>query len=340
MKRVLCLYPFNAGTQAQLRASSPGLEMTFSGSDTQAGVDAVEDPDLDALLANFAPSDTRRLPRLGWLAIVGAGVDHIRAGDPWKHGITVTNGSGLHATAIAEYTLTQMLYFSQRGAERQCAQCERAWPSVWTEPWLNLLGNRLRDRTLTVVGYGSLGREVARLASAFGMRVLAVKANPSVRDDRGYSPPGLGDPDGRIPARIGALSDLCDMFRESQYAVLTLPSTPATERAVDAHALRSLPPHAVLINVARGPILDEAALCIALREGALRGAALDVATNEPVAADSPLWEVPNLVLTPHVSAIQEPDGWWDLVAGLMSENLARFAAGRELLNIVDGTRGY
>ncbi|SRR6266567_2755598 len=341
MKRILCLYPFTAQMQAHLRGISPELEITFNGTDSQAGVDALEDPTLDALLANFAPSDLRRqAPRLSWLAIVGAGVDHIRQGDPWKYGVTVTNGSGLHGTAIAEYTLAQMLHFSQRLAARQRAQVDSAWPGVWTERWLSLLGTALRGRTLTVVGYGSIGREVARLASAFGMRVLAVKANPTLKADRGFSPPGLGDPDGRIPVRIAPISELSELFRQSDYAVLTLPSTPSTERVVSAQAIRSLPGHAVLINVARGRILDEEALCAALRDGALRGAVLDVATTEPIPRGSLLWQVPNLVLTPHVSAIQDPEGWWDLVAGLMTENLARYAAGRELLNIVDGAAGY
>jgi phosphoglycerate dehydrogenase-like enzyme len=339
-KRVLCLYPFTTETQAQLRAISPELEITFAGTDTQAGVNAVEDQTLDALLANFAPSDIRRLPRLSWLGIIGAGVDHLRSGDPWQYGVTVTNGSGLHGTAIAEYTLAQMLFFAQHAADRQRAQVERAWPTVWTAGWISLLGARLRDRTLTVVGYGSIGREIARLAQAFGMRVLAVKAHPTVKGDRGYAPAGLGDPDGLIPARIAAISELGELFAESDYAVLTLPSTPSTERIVGGQAISSLPRHAVLINVARGKILDEEALCAALRDGALRGAVLDVATVEPIPPTSPLWQAPNLVLTPHVSAIQDPVGWWDLVAGLMSENLARYAAGRELLNTVDAAAGY
>jgi phosphoglycerate dehydrogenase-like enzyme len=340
-RRLLCLYPFTAQMQSQLRAISPELEITFAGSDTQAGVDAVEDPTLDALLANFAPSDLRRqLPRLSWLGIIGAGVEHLRAGNPWKHGVTVTNGSGLHGTAIAEFTLAQMLFFAQRVADRQRAQVESASPAAWTEGWISLLGTPLRDRTLTVVGYGSIGREIARLANAFGMRVLAVKANPTLKGDRGYSPPGLGDSEGRIPARIAPISELSELFCQSDYAVLTLPATPSTERIVSARAIRSLPRHAVLINVARGKILDEEALCAALRDGALRGAVLDVATAEPIPSNSLLWQVPNLVLTPHVSAIQDPEGWWDLVAGLMKENLARFAAGRELLNIVDGAAGY
>jgi phosphoglycerate dehydrogenase-like enzyme len=340
VRRVLCLYPFDAPTQARLAAISPDLGITFSGTDSQAGVDDLADPEAEVLLANYCPGDPTRLPSLRWLGLVGAGVEHLKKTDPWARGITVTNGSGLHATSIAEYTVSQMLFFSQQSAARERAQLERAWPSAWTDGWIALLGSSLRGRTITIVGYGSIGREIARLARAFGMRVLAVKADPTSKADRGYTPAGLGDPDGTIPERVARTSELGQLFAESDFAVLALPYTPATDRIVDAAALAALPPRAVIINVARGRVLDEGALVEALRRGAIRGAALDVATSEPVAADSPLWGVPNLVLTPHVSAINDPKGWWNLVAGLMHENLARYAAQRELLNVVDGAAGY
>ena len=340
MRKVTCLYPFDAPMQAQLRAISADLDITFLGTDSQAGVDALADPDVEGLLANFCPGDLTRLPSLRWLALVGAGVEHLRKADPWAHGVTVTNGSGLHGTAIAEYTLSQMLFFSQNTAARERSQVEGAWPTVWTDAWLALLGASLRGKTLTIVGYGSIGREIARLARAFGTRILAVKADPNARADRGYTPAGLGDVEGSIPERIGATKQLGEFFAESDFAVLTLPYTPATDRIVDAAAIAALPSRAVLINVARGRVLDEDALADALRRGAIRGAVLDVATAEPVPAESPLWRVPNLVLTPHVSAINDPKGWWGLVAGLMCENLARYAARRELLNTVDGAAGY
>lgn len=309
MRKVICLYPFDTPTQAHLRAISADLDITFSGTDSQAGVDALADPAAEGLLANFCPGDLARLPSLRWLGLVGAGVEHLKKADPWAHGVTVTNGSGLHATSIAEYTVSQMLFFSQRTAARERAQLDRAWPSAWTDTWLALLGSSLRGRTITIVGYGSIGREIARLARAFGMRVLAVKADPTAKADRGYTPPGVGDPDGTIPERIVRTSALSELFAESDFAVLALPYTPATDRIVDAAAIAALPPHAVLINVARGRVLDEDALAHALRRGAIRGAALDVATVEPVPSDSPLWGVSNLVLTPHVSAINDPKGW-------------------------------
>lgn len=339
-KRVLCFYPLEADARDRLRSLSPALDIVYMEPDAQSSVDAVSDGAVEALLANFYPGDPTRLPALKWLALVGAGVEHLRKADPWSRGITVTNGSGLHGTAIAEYTLSSMLVFAQHVAERQKVQQGHGWPPVWTDPWLALLGSSLRGKAITVVGYGSIGREIARLARAFGMRVLAVKADPSVRMDRGYTPAGLGDPDGSIPERIAGTTDLRSLFAESDFAVLTLPYTPKTDRIVDEAAIAALPPHAVLVNVARGRVLDEEALRVALERGRLRGAVLDVATVEPIPSGSALWGAPNLLLTPHVSAIQDPRGWWGLVAGLMTENLARYASGRALLNVVDGAAGY
>jgi phosphoglycerate dehydrogenase-like enzyme len=340
VRRVLCLYPFKRATAEKLAGISPELAITFAGPDGQDAVNAITDERFDALLANFCPVDLRKVPALKWLATIGAGVDHLKAIDPWSQGVTVTNGSGLHGTAIAEYTMAAFLWFSQNQSDRGENQKQRLWPTAWTERWKELLGASLRGRTLTVVGYGSIGREVARLASAFGMRVVAIKARPALMKDPGFSLPGLGDPDGAIPARTGDLADVAEFFAESDFAVLTLPATPRTEKIIDRAAIAALPRHAVLVNVARGKILDEAALSDALSRGSLRGAVLDVAVTEPLPKDSPLWQVPNLVLTPHISAINDPVGWWDLVAVLMTENLRRYAAGRELMNVVNGAAGY
>jgi len=340
VKRVLCLYPFDASTQARLRTSAPGVELVFAGADSQAGVDSLDDANAEGLLANYCPNDLSRVPKLRWLALVGAGVEHLKRIDPWSRGVTVTNGSGLQAGAIAEYVLANMLQLTQRVAERQRAHAQRSWPGPWTEPWIALLGRSLRGKTLTVVGYGSIGREIARLAHAFGMRILAVKANPGSRADRGYSPAGLGDPEGALPERVAATREMKELFAESDFVVLTLPFTSATERVIDAAAIAALPQRAVLINVGRGRVLDEEAGTLALERGAVAGAVLDVAAAEPVPADSALWRTPNLILTPHISPINDPVGWWDLVAGLMSENLARYSSGRPLLNVVDGAAGY
>ena len=335
-----CLYPFAEREQAQLRAVSPALAITFSPPDGPVQANAVVDRDAEVLLSNFCPSDPSGLPGLRWLALAGAGIEHLRAVDPWARGITVTNGSGLHATPMAEFVMSSLLWFSQRMRDRIANQEQRRWPPPGVEGWVDLLGYPLRGRTITVVGYGSIGREVARLADAFGMRVLAVKARPDQLADAGYSPPGVGDPSGRIPAAVVSPDQIARCFAESNYVALTLPWTPANDRIVDRQAIGALPRDAVLVNVARGKVIDEAALAEALTNGAIRGAVMDVAAVEPVPPESPLWRVPNLVLTPHVSGNNDPVAGWVALAALMTENLRRYATGRELVNVVSASRGY
>jgi phosphoglycerate dehydrogenase-like enzyme len=338
--RVRCLYPFAEREQAQLRAVSPALAITFSPPDGPAQANAVINRDAEVLLSNFCPSDLSGFPKLKWLALAGAGVEHLRAADPWARGITVTNGSGLHATPMGEFVMSSLLWFSQRMRDRIANQEQRGWPPPNVERWVNLLASPLRGRTITVVGYGSIGREVARLADAFGMRVLAVKARPDQLVDAGYTPPGIGDPSGRIPAEVVSPDQIPRCFAESNFVALTLPWTPATDRIVDRKAISALPRDAVLVNVARGKIIDEEALVEALTSGSIRGAVIDVAAAEPVPPESPLWQVPNLVLTPHVSGNNDPAGQWFALAALMAENLGRYGSKRELLNIVNAARGY
>lgn len=337
---VRCFYNFDEEMRARLRAVSPRLAITFSPPDGQAHVDDLDDPEVEVLLSKYCPRDPRRVPRLRWLAVPGAGIDHLGSTDRWGRGLTVTNGSGLFAVPMAEYVLAAMLFFSQRTSFRLLAQEQRSWPVPWEDTWLRLLGSRLRGRTITVVGYGSVGREVARLASAFGMTILAVKARPDQRRDTGYAWPGVGDPDGTIPQQVVGMRDMKECLARSDYVVLTLPSTAATARSIDADAIAALPPHAVLVNVARGSVMDEQALFDALKQGRVRGAALDVLTVEPVPADDPAWTVPNLLLTPHLSGISDPREVSIELVDLLCENLRRYSAGDPLLNVVDGARGY
>jgi phosphoglycerate dehydrogenase-like enzyme len=338
--RVRCMYPFDSSLQARLRRSSEALEFSFTAPDGQAQVDAIDDPTIEVLLSNSCPSNLDRFPKLRWLALAGAGIEHLVAKDPWSRGITVTNGSGLHASPMAEYALGAFLWFSQGFARREANQGQRGWPAPWGPAWIDLLGSPLRGRTLTVVGYGSIGREIARVASAFGMRVIAVKARPAQRADAGYAPPGVGDPSGTIPERIVGPEALADVFAVSQFVAISIPWTPATDKLIGRETIGALPREAVVVNVARGRVVDEAALIEAVASGKIRGAALDVLATEPPDTKSPVWTTPNIILTPHVSGANDPSGGWDALAALMGENLSRYASKRPLLNVADPRTGY
>jgi phosphoglycerate dehydrogenase-like enzyme len=189
-----------------------------------------------------------------------------------------------------------------------------------------------------IVGYGSIGRETARLARALGMRVLACKRNPERKADTGWSLPETGDPQGSLPEKYYGIAELQAMLKECDYVVLTLALTPATRHIIDAEALRSMKPGAVLVNVARGALVDEPALIEALHSGQIRAAGLDVFEKEPLPADSPLWAMPNVLLTPHIAGLH-PAHDAHLIS-LFTENLQRYLAGQPLLNLVDVAAGY
>lgn len=319
-----------------LRSAHPGYELIHDGEDTQDWVDALHDDEVEVLWASSAPGDLARTPRLRWLATAGAGIDEMVPLDPWGRGLTVTNGSGVHAVAMAEYVLGAALMATERIRDRLANQAVGAWTGVrWA-----LAGRGLRGRTALVVGYGSVGREAARLLHACGVRILAVKADPSRRVDTGWSEPGTGDPQGVLPERLEGPGALPELARDADLVVLTMPGTPATSGVVDVRFLEALPRDAWIISVGRGSAIDEPALLDALRAGRIGGAVLDVTAEEPLPADHPFWSEPRCVVTPHTSGIGDLDAMWHRVALLMAEQLRRDATGTPLLNVTSGSQGY
>jgi D-2-hydroxyacid dehydrogenase (NADP+) len=225
-------------------------------------------------------------PKLRWFQATSAGIDRLDEAGLLpllqSQGITITNVSGLHATPIGEYVLGVMLMFV-KGAHRFVrAQGRREW--------LRYMPAELRGKTVGIVGMGAIGTEVARLAKAFGCRVLAVRR--SARERRHDCPPA----DELLP-----LADLPYLLGESDYVVLATPLTSETRRLIGEAELRAMKPSACIINIARGGVVDEAALVRALKEGWIAGAGLDVFEQEPLPAESELWGLENVIISPHIS---------------------------------------
>lgn len=340
MIRVLDLFPFGPEERGRLDAASPRLLIAHSDANTQEHIDSLTGQDIEVLLAGHAPTDPDRLPGLRWIGSVTAGVEEIMANHPERRGIVVTNGSGLHVVAMGEYALAAMLQISQRIPERLEAQRARYWPEWRSADWLAAAGTRLRGKTVGIVGYGSVGREIARLAKALGMRVLAVKARPTELADQGYREEGTGDPEGVIPERVVGFASIGDVLAASDMVIVSVPLTDRTRGLVDAAFLGRMRPTAWLLNLGRGGHVDEPALLGALRERRIAGAVLDVFKDEPLPASSPFWEVDNVIVTPHLAGVAGPDAFWPSAARLLAENLRRYAAGGPLLNVVDPARGY
>jgi len=328
--RVLNVFPLAAPDRDRLARVSPRLHIEHA---EMSAIKELADPELEVLVANRVP-DLARNPNLRWMQAGSAGVDHLLEAAPWNHGVLLTNARGVYAVPLAEYVMTAMLAASQKVEIRRVVQAGGHWPKSEVE----YEASGLRGRTVVIAGYGTTGRELARLASAFGMRVLAVKARPEIVTDASFRVPGTGDPDGRIPERIVGLDQLAAVASEADYLALTLPLTRHSRGVISREVLESLPRHAWVINVARGAVVDEDALIDVLASGRIAGAWLDVFTTEPLPPESRLWKLPNVTVTPHLAGGN--DDSWSILCDLLIENLRRYLEGRPLLNVVDGERQY
>lgn len=260
-----------------------------------------------------------RAPQLRWLHTFSTGLEHLDGTGVLESSFTVTNARGVPAIPIAEHTLMFMLMFAKNMlkvmANHQKKRGKRTQPSS------------LEGMTLGIVGLGSIGSEVARLARAFRMRVLATRRGATSRQE------GVDGVDILYPPQ-----ELKTLMADSDFVILSLPVTSETRKIIGAAELRAMKPTSYLINVSRGAIVDEAALIAALRQGQIAGAGLDVTETEPLPPESPLWDLPNVILTPHESGATAD--YNDRGARFFYENLKRYLEGKPLLNIVDKKKGY
>ena len=296
---------------------------------------ALFDGDEEIFYGMIPPRDLSRAPRLKWVQLHSAGINHLTNHPILQSDVLVTTASGIHATPIGEFAIALMLALARKIPTMTRKQDHAEWPKG---KWNLLLGTELRGKTLGVVGYGSIGREVGRIATrGFAMRVLALTRGGDKRD-RDYHEPGVGDPDGTLPDAWFTRAQLLDLLAQSDFVLIATPLTDETRGMIGARELRAMKPTAFLVNIARGGIVDEAALVRALKENWLAGVGLDVFEKEPLPADSELWKLENALISPHVSgATRHYD---ERAVELFCENLRRYLCGEYLLNLVDTTKGY
>jgi len=265
------------------------------------------------------------VPRLRWLQASSAGVGPTIAKAGLEgSGLIITTASGVHAGPLAEYVMLGLLMWSKQFPLITRQQKAHHWQQYATD--------ELPGKTLTIIGPGKIGREVARLAQAFGMRVLASPSQLEGRAAADYNAQALFS--SRDKASLHAA------LADTDALVLAMPHTPQTERMIGAAEFATLKPGAYFINIARGKVIDEAALIAALQSGHLSGAALDVFEDEPLPADNPLWDMPNVLVTPHsASTVYQENG---RIIDLFLHNLDLLLAGREaeMQNILDIARRY
>ena len=318
----------------RLRAVSPRLRVSQTTCKTPEEMLPLlaETEVLYTFFADFAPEQAHSLR---WVQLSSAGINHVTGKPLMASAIPITTTSGIHAVPIAEYVVGSMLAFARGFPKMFSLQQKHEWPKG---RWDALLGAELRGHTIGLIGYGSIGREIGRLAKAFGMNVLASKRSPQQRDDGGWAVSGVGDPHMEHVSRVFGSDQLEEMVAQCDFVVVALPLTKGTEGMINESVLRAMRPTAYFVNISRGGVVDEDALIRALQEGWIAGAGLDVFRQEPLPPESPFYDLPNVILTPHISGASA--AYDDRASDLFAENLRRYLAGEPLLNLVDKQRGY
>lgn len=323
------------GAERLQRGAPTGWELTIVRAPTVSDGDGNPDPSREAL-EGIAEADVylgfglarplfQAARRLRWVHSAAAGVRGLLYPEMQASDVVLTNSAGIHAVPIAEHVIGGLIHLL-RGFDR-AIDLQRAgrWDKTpWTGGEADV--REIGEQRVLVVGAGGLGAAIGERLALLGARVTGTRRNPG----RGL-PPGF--------AAIHPPDALDALLPEADVLVLAAPFTPDTEALVGADRLDRLPPGAIVVNVARGALLDTGALVTRLTANRLRGAVLDVFEQEPLPADSPLWGLPQVLLTPHISAVS-PRRFWDRQLSLFEENWRRWVAGEPLRNVVDKRAGY
>lgn len=306
----------------RLRKDFPQVEVVHS-----ASYDGIEPQLRDAEIIitwSLRPEQFALATHLRWIHSPAAAVHQLMFSELVHSDVVLTNAREVHGPVVAEHVMALIFALAKQIPRAVRLQQKHIWGQeiMWR--------GRPRPRevagaTLGLVGLGSIGREVAKLAAGLGMRVIAARENPEKEKPVSVE-------------QVYGSSEINTLLENSDYVVLAAPTTRATTGLINAERLARMKPEAFLINVGRGPLVDAAALAVALRNQKIGGAALDVFDQEPLSADSPLWDLEDLLLTPHTAGLT--DKLWDRHYVLISENLRRYLSHQPLLALVDKTRGY
>jgi len=333
---VLTTIPFPEAIMQRLKAVNPRIKVTLF------PAQAVEDvpPDLwnkvEVLYTDVLLPPVNLVPNLRWVQFHYAGIDYVFDSQlALKPEIILTSMSGASAVQEGEYILMMLLSLGHRLPELLLNQSKQEWPN---DRWEKFIPTELTNSTLGLIGYGSIAREVARLVQPFNVKVLAAKRDVMHPADEGYTIDGHGDPEGNYFHRLYPIEAIKTMLKDCDFVVCTLPLTPETKGMISDEVIRAIKPGAYFIHISRGGVVDENALVQALIEKRLSAAAVDVFAQEPLPAASPLWKVPNLVLTPHVSGFSPR--YKERAGEMFIENLRRYLHEEPLMNTFLPNRHY
>jgi phosphoglycerate dehydrogenase-like enzyme len=258
-----------------------------------------------------------QMPQLKWIQALTAGLEKMPLKSLHERGILLTNVRGLHAIQMAEYTISMMINLVRRTFQFYELQKEKRW-----DPTVRL--DEAYGKTVGILGLGAIGQEIAKRAKAFGLKVIGLRKHPAP------CPPYVD--------RLLSSGEEDILFSESDFVVVLLPLTPETRNFIGAQQLAKMKEDAYLINIARGAVLDEAALLDAVRQGQIGGAVLDVFVEEPLPEDHPFWTEKKIIITPHVSG--RSPRYMQRAMDIFVENLTHYPDLSKMKNVIDPTRGY
>lgn len=311
---ILVFANLEEGHLAQIQAVDPRVRVTAV-TDRQKGIELASSAEI--LVGWNVPREAiQRASHLRWIHSTAAGVDQLLYPEVMDREIIVTTSSGIHQSLV-EHVFAMILALSRRLHVAIRSQLHHRWDRP------RAIGDEVSGKILGILGLGRIGVEIATKAQAFGMRVIGTKRTPIP----------LGGVERVLPPE-----DLPEVLRDADVLVIVLPLTPQTTGLIDETKLQMMKPTALLINVGRGRIVKETALVRALREGWIAGAGLDVFEREPLPVDSPLYDLENVIITPHVSGTSPR--YLDRAVPLFCDDLRRYLRGEPLLNKVDKERGY
>ncbi len=280
----------------------------------------------EILFCGWPPPNVAQMQALRWVQVYSTGYSQLFGLGLTERGIRATNSRGCFDVPISEWNIAMMVNLLRN--VRQMIRNQDA--AIWDRA--AEFQRELRGATVGLWGYGGIGRETARLCHQMGLKVHVLTRSGIKPRPHTYSVPGTGDPEGVLPDRVFVSGEELSFLGGLDFLVLSMPLTKATEGLVGERELRALPKTCYLLNPARGPIVREEALIRALQEGWIAGAALDTHYKYPLPADHPLWKMPNVILTPHISGSNLTPRFSEMLWDLFCQNVERYASGQPLLN--------
>ena len=314
---------------ARIRQRCPGCEIRVAPwiTDPQATLDPELMKGVNVFVCEVTPANFVEFDSLKWMQITSAGYSHILHLPLLENGIRVTNGLGNFDGPIAEWNLLMMLFWRRHMIDQLANQKNHVWdPAARFQS--DLFGS-----TIGFYGYGGIARETARLAKAMHLNVRVMTRDGTVKKrPLTYCVKGTGDPEGVLPDRLFDPSQMREFLSGLDYLLITMPLTGSTRGLIGEKELRMLPPHAVLINPARAEIIDEDVFIRCLQEKWIRGMSLDVHYAYPLPPEHPLWEMPNLIMTPHISGSSMSPHFLHRIYDIVAHNCERYSNDQPLLN--------